>query len=75
VNKIKGKIVWDLGKGRGWARCTCTDPPRKLTQEEVDITYISLSSGDLRTSGVVKCRECGKIFKWDTSLDVLSDGL
>lgn len=64
--KKRGKIHWDVRVGCQWARCSCTDPPRRLEEDEVKNKIHMGACGEVRMSGVAKCKNCGQKTFWDT---------
>ena len=61
-----GVITWDVRPGTHWARCSCTDPPRILTEDEVKVIHGSDGWGSTYSFGTATCRECGATVEWDT---------
>lgn len=60
------EIKWDVRPGTHFARCSCTDPPRKLDNNEVHVFFVSDGSGGIDNFGTAKCKECGTMIHWDT---------
>lgn len=63
---MKGKIVWDCRPGTHWARCSCQPIPRQLGEDEVQMVTV-YNSGEVRTRGTAKCKECGAEYSWNNT--------